>query len=285
MTFVFAAGVSTLIIPLALGATELSRLINGDHFAVYLLMAIMMVAMGAWMALGNKLPIPMIGMKARESRGTLSVFLLGVFSGVATACCAPVLAGVVAISGVAANFLVALAVGIAYVFGMVTPLFIFALLWDGRNWGQSRIFTARTVRLGIGSKRHSLPLSSFIGGTLLIIMGVFVAFLAATGDNMSTKGWQAALSSKLQHLAHEISVYLGHLPGWMTLLFILLLFAFLARLAIHQAADDREDLDGSPEADIKNQSESDYDDMQVFSKTEGQADLTVPNPIPTTREQ
>jgi len=50
------------------------------------------------------------------------VYVLGVISGAASACCAPVLAGVAVVSGAAASFPAALAVGVAYVFGMVAPL-------------------------------------------------------------------------------------------------------------------------------------------------------------------
>lgn len=97
MTFVFAAGVAAVILPISFGATALSRVINGQHATVYSVMAVVMVGMGAAMSFGFRLPIPMIGMRARSGSGPVSVFTLGAFSGVATACCAPVLAGVIAL--------------------------------------------------------------------------------------------------------------------------------------------------------------------------------------------
>ena len=47
--------------PTSFGATALSRLINGQHFLVYSLMAVVMLIMGASMAVGFKVPIPIMG--------------------------------------------------------------------------------------------------------------------------------------------------------------------------------------------------------------------------------
>ncbi len=238
MTFLFAAGISVVILPIAFGATALSRLINGEHTIVYSVMAVGMLAMGATMAMGLRMPIPMFGMRGRQGRsGPGAVFLLGAFSGVATACCAPVLAGVVAVSGAAASFLTSLLVGVAYVFGMVAPLFVIALVWDGREIGASRWFAARSVRLHLARRSRSVPLSGVAGGLLLIAMGVVVGILAVTGPDMATRGWQATMSGDAQHYAHVVTTWLGHLPGWLTALAVFAALAALVALAVHQVAD------------------------------------------------
>ena len=238
MTFVFAAGVGVVILPIAFGATELSRLINGEHTIVYSVMAVMMLAMGVAMAAGYRLPIPMLGVRARQGHsGPSSVFVLGAFSGVATACCAPVLAGVVALSGAAASFFTSLVVGVAYVFGMVAPLFVIALVWDGRDIGASRWLAARAVRLHLAGRVRSVPLASFAGGLLLVVMSVVVGVLAVTGPDMATRGWQATMSGDAQHYAHAVTTWLGHLPGWVTALGVFAALAVLVTLAVRQVAD------------------------------------------------
>ncbi|MDA8284850.1 MAG: cytochrome c biogenesis protein CcdA [Actinomycetota bacterium] len=238
MTFVFAAGVGAVILPIAFGATELSRLISGEHTIVYSVMAVAMVAMGVAMAAGFRLPIPMLGVRARQGgSGPGSVFVLGAFSGVATACCAPVLAGVIALSGAAASFLTTLGVGVAYVFGMVAPLFVIALVWDGREIGASRWLTGRSVRLRLVGHARAVPLSSFAGGLLLVVMGVVVGVLAVTGPDMATRGWQAAMSGDAQHYAHVVIAWLGHLPGWVTTLGVFAALGALVILAVRQVAD------------------------------------------------
>ena len=246
MTFVFAAGVAAVILPIAFGATALSRLINGEHTAVYSVMAVVMVAMGLAMAAGFRIPIPMLGVRARRGgSGPASVFVLGAFSGVATACCAPVLAGVVALSGAAASFLTALVVGVAYVFGMVAPLFVVALVWDGRDIGASRLLAGRSVRLPLGGWVRAVPLSSFAGGLLLVVMGVVVGVLAVTGPDMATRGWQATVSGDAQHYAHVVTTWLGHLPVWVTALSVFAVLAVLVVLAVRQVADRADDADGA----------------------------------------
>ena len=246
MTFVFAAGVAAVILPIAFGATALSRLINGEHTAVYSVMAVVMLAMGLAMAAGFRIPIPMLGVRARPGgSGPGSVFVLGTFSGVATACCAPVLAGVVALSGAAASFLTALVVGVSYVFGMVAPLFVVALVWDGREFGASRLLAGRSVRLRLGARVRAVPLASFAGGLLLVVMGVVVAVLAVTGPDMATRGWQATVSGDAQHYAHVVTTWLGHLPGWATALVVFAALAALVVLAVRQVADRADDADSA----------------------------------------
>lgn len=237
MTFVFASGVSAVILPIAFGATALSRLINAEHTVVYSVMALVMMVMGVAMAMGVRLPMPMIGIRPRQGSGPGAVFLLGAFSGVATACCAPVLAGVIALSGAAMSFPTALMVGIAYVFGMVAPLFVVALVWDGRELGATKWLGARSVRMRIFGTTRDLPLASLLGGVLLVVMGVVVGVLAVTGPDMATRGWQATISNDAQYYAHLAITVLEHFPGWVTTVVIFCALAALALRAVRQAAE------------------------------------------------
>jgi cytochrome c biogenesis protein CcdA len=250
MTFVFAAGVGAVILPVSFGATALSRLINGQHFIVYSVMAVVMIVMGASMALGFKVPLPMIGVRPSQAGGVGRAFVLGMFSGVATACCAPVLAGVVALSGAAASFVTALVIGVAYVFGMVTPLFVIAVVWDRRHEAGRRRASGRVVTLRLLGITRSVAMPGFFGGLLLVAMGVLVGVLAATGPNMGTRGWQASMSSKLQHDAHVATTWFGHLPGWVVLLFLVSTLAILARVAIHQIDNVNHDDEPSDVNDV-----------------------------------
>ena len=52
-----------------------------------------------------------------------SFFALGVFSGIASSCCAPVLAGVMTLSALSGSAVGGVVLGLAYVFGMTFPLF------------------------------------------------------------------------------------------------------------------------------------------------------------------
>ncbi len=245
MTFVFGLGVAAIILPIAFGASGVSRLISGHHMLVFMVGAILMLAMGAATIVGWKPPIPMIGARARPDRGPASVFALGAFSGVATACCAPVLAGVVTLSGAASSFPVALAVGVAYVFGMVLPLFVIALLWDRYDWGNSVLLRGRSVRLG----RRDVQISALAGGVLLIGMGALTFVLALTGPAMSSRGWQVTVSARLQHYAHNITSALSGVPGWIVGLALAAAIGGLAWLAVLQHDSDVEPAPDDPPDD------------------------------------
>jgi cytochrome c-type biogenesis protein len=129
MTFVFVTGVCTVILPVSLSATALSRLINGDHMVVCSVLVARMLAMGAMLMLGVKIPLPVIGMRLHGGGGVRKSVGARRILRCRHRCCAPVLPGVVALSGAAANFVTALVIGVAYVFGMVAPLFILAVAW------------------------------------------------------------------------------------------------------------------------------------------------------------
>src|SRR5437899_3966048 len=137
MTFVFAAGLSLVILPIALGAAALGGFVTAHHLVVYLAGGLLMVALGVFMVAGGKLSLPMPGMRARQGRGPLAVLSLGAFSGLASSCCAPVLAGVAALAGVSGSFSAALVLGGAPVFGIVFPPLLISLLWGTVQWGAS----------------------------------------------------------------------------------------------------------------------------------------------------
>ena len=214
MTLVFALGVGTVILPIALGASGVSRLIQSHHTGVFLAGAFLMFALGVAMLTGWKPALPMIGMRGRSDRGPGAVFSLGAFSGVASACCAPVLAGVVALSGAASSFFVALAVGVAYVVGMVLPLLLMALLWDRYDWGESRLLTGRTFSFTLLGRQRRLHSTAALSGLLLIGMAALAALLAVTGPSMPTRGWQVTLTARLQHYGSRVSSWLSPIPGW-----------------------------------------------------------------------
>jgi len=68
MTFVFAAGLSLVILPIALGAAALGGFVTTHHFVVYLAGGLLMVALGVYMVAGGKLSLPMPGMRTSCAR-------------------------------------------------------------------------------------------------------------------------------------------------------------------------------------------------------------------------
>ncbi|APX00512.1 cytochrome c biogenesis CcdA family protein [Arthrobacter sp. QXT-31] len=214
MTLVFAAGVGTIILPIALGAAVISRMLFGYHVWIFSAVGLAMIAVGAATLAGWKMMLPMPSGRGGGT-GIGSVYGLGVFSGAASACCAPVLAGVAALSGAASSFPAALAVGIAYVFGMVAPLCVLAMVWDKKNWGASRLLSARTVPLWPGAGRR-VPLVTLLSGVLMIGMGLITIVIAIQGPGMAPDGWQVEVTAALNHAASNIEEFLAFVPGWLS---------------------------------------------------------------------
>ncbi|MBB5161729.1 cytochrome c biogenesis CcdA family protein [Mycobacterium sp. AZCC_0083] len=235
-TLVFGAGVATVILPIGLGATALSSLLLSGHVWVFSVGGVLMIGAGAATLAGWKATLPMPGARAAREGSFGSAYVLGAFSGAASACCAPVLAGVAVLSGAAASFPVALGIGAAYVAGMVTPLAVTALLWDKRRERATRLLTERTVRLRLGRWHRRMLLGSALSGLLMITMGVLAVVLAFTGPGMPSGGWQTELSAWLQHISSVALTSLSWIPGWVLLAALLVGLAVLIRRALRTSA-------------------------------------------------
>ncbi|GAB3366480.1 MULTISPECIES: cytochrome c biogenesis CcdA family protein [Amycolatopsis] len=233
-TLVFGAGVATVILPIGLGATFLSSLLLTRHVWIFSIGGALMIAGGLATLAGWKPRLPMPGGRAVREGSFGSAYVLGAFSGAASACCAPVLAGVAVLSGAAASFPAALAIGASYVAGMVVPLAVVALLWDKRREHATRLLTDRKVRL----RRREIALGTLVSGALMMLMGVLAAVLAFTGPGMSG-GWQVELSAWLQHLSSVAAGRLSWLPGWGLAALLALGFALLVRRVLRTRSADR----------------------------------------------
>jgi len=239
MTFLFAVGIATVVLPIALGAAVVQRLLVGRHTLVWLAGGALLLGLGGYTLAGGQLRLPMPGRSAqrRGRAGPLAVWSLGVFSGVASACCAPVLAGVVALSGLAASFTRALGLGAAYVFGMVAPLFLLALLWDRHDWQASRLFRQRSFTFRVAGMERTVSGAGLVSGLLLVGMGAATIWIAFTGSAMTPPGgWQARLSAWLQHAGTVVVRALGWLPGWAAGLLPAAVVVLLGWRALRQVA-------------------------------------------------
>src|SRR4030043_342607 len=120
MTLVFALGVAAVLMPITLGVAALSRLINQYHGEVFVVGGLLLILLGVWSLAGKNISLPLRPTSLSDRPTALSVFSLGVFSGAASSCCAPVLAGVLTLSAISSSLPQSIAVGLAYVAGVVS---------------------------------------------------------------------------------------------------------------------------------------------------------------------
>jgi cytochrome c-type biogenesis protein len=248
MTFVFAAGVATIILPVALGASLVRQVLVAQHSAIYVGGGILLLLLGGYLLLGGQIHLPMPGQRAGGRTGMLSVYTLGIFSGITSSCCAPVLAGVVALASVAPSFALAPGLGTAYVFGMVFPLFLIALLWERFDWRNSRLFRPRSFTWRVGSIQRTVGATGLASGVLLLILGgtlIWVGFTERATAALS--GWQASFAVTLQHVGQLFTRSLAWLPNWGAALLVLLIIGLLTCRALRQVGGDTHD--DEPEQD------------------------------------
>ncbi len=234
MTFLFAAGIATVIVPIALGASLVRRVLVDGHGVIYAIGGVMLLFLAAFTLSGGQIRLPSPSGRP-TGRGPIGVYALGLFSGVASSCCAPVLIGVIALSGVTNSFLQALGLGLAYVFGMVAPLVVISLLWDHFDWKSSPLFRRRSVTWRLGKFARTISGTDLASGILLTVMGGWALLVSAQGGmRASSTGWQGRMLLWLQRQGRSASDILDNFPGWSIAAGLIVIVVILARLAARQ---------------------------------------------------
>jgi cytochrome c-type biogenesis protein len=59
MTFLFVAGVGTIILPIALGASLLRQLFAAQHTTIYIVGGLLLLGLAAYLLLGGQIHLPM----------------------------------------------------------------------------------------------------------------------------------------------------------------------------------------------------------------------------------
>ena len=235
MTVVFAAGIATVVLPIALGAAVVRRVLIGEHTTIYLVGGVFMLALAVHLLLGGQLKLPMPGRRAGTPTGPLGVYGLGVFSGIASSCCAPVLAGVIALSGISSSLVGAAGLGLGFVFGMVAPLFVISLLWDRYDLKDGGLFRPRSFTWRLGPVSRTISGTSLASAVLLAVMGATALWIAAAGEAMpEASGWQAAFSVRLQRWGRTIVEALDWIPTWASIALFVVVLTLIARVAARQ---------------------------------------------------
>ncbi|MDO8599792.1 MAG: cytochrome c biogenesis protein CcdA [bacterium] len=180
MTLVFGAGIFTVLLPAVLGIAFISQSLFRYHDVIYPVGGWVMLAVATITFLGVKLPMPHLTRKGKQKTDVLSIFTLGIFSGITSACCAPVLIGILTLTFLSPSFFGALTIGAFYVLGMVVPLLLISLLLDGKV---KNFFILRKpiTSLSFLGKTYLITLSNLIASTIFFATGILILYLAKMG--------------------------------------------------------------------------------------------------------
>src|SRR3989344_4725014 len=174
MSFIFFAGISVVLIPIGMGAAGLASVFSNFHKELYIFGGAFMIILAYLSFLGKGISLPFAKkLKPKlNSAHPQSVFFLGILSGAATSCCAPVLAGVMTLAVISGTFWKALIVVFAYVFGMTFPLFMTAYFYDKYKIEHSKIIRGKLIRLNLGIKILTVHTTNLVSAVIFMVMGL-----------------------------------------------------------------------------------------------------------------
>ena len=234
MTFIYFLGLLVVFLPIGLGASYLSQLFSYYHSLIFSLGAIFLILLGLTLTLGIQFSFPFLVHPQLKSHGFGSVFVLGIFSGIATTCCAPVLAGVLALAAMPGSYLLGGAYTLAYVLGMVLPLFLLSLVLDQSKLTQKLFIFRRTVDYKIFGKNIQLTLSNLFSGVMFLVLGIIILYLAATNNLVSHASYQIDINIFLTKVIQNINIYTKFIPEFIWGIIFFLFFLLIAALSFFQ---------------------------------------------------
>ena len=189
MTAIFSSGIATIMLPLAFGITYVGRLLGTNHELIFVIGGFLMILIGFWTLWGYGM-LPRIAFPVNLTKAPTvgSVYALGIFSGAATSCCAPVLAGILIFAALSASLLEGLLIGFTYVVGMVFPLFVIALAWDKYQASGENPLRGKVLNLNLFGREFSAHSSKIIAGLMFLVMGVVNIAVGLSGTMIPAPG-------------------------------------------------------------------------------------------------
>ncbi|MEK7521902.1 MAG: cytochrome c biogenesis protein CcdA [Patescibacteria group bacterium] len=227
MTLIFGLGIFVTLLPAVIGVTIVSRLLFRYHELVYLIGGVVMLGAAVISFFGLKLPMPQLPWSSKAPKAdVVSIFGLGIVSGITSACCAPVLVGVMAMSLLAPNFYGALGIGGVYVLGMITPLLLISLFLNNRI-PKVELFRKPLTVIRLGGKEYPLLLGNLAASLVFFVTGVMALYLNFTGK-LSGVGMDS-FSDKIK----QVGTWVDNLVGgnvWANILFLAFVVIFVYTL-------------------------------------------------------
>jgi len=231
MTFVFFAGLSTVLIPIGLGAAGLAQFFQNFHKQLWVFGGLFMLILAVMSIRGKGISLPFSGrlkekLKIDSKNHSKSVYFLGILSGAATSCCAPVLAGAMTLAVLSGGFWKAIIVTFAYVFGMIFPLFLTAYFYDKYKLDQSKIIKGKNIEFEILGKKVITHSTNLLSGIMFALIGGTMFVLGITSNAYWSPEHQAELGKSLTAWSIDIFSFLEVIPDFIWGVLIIGLFGY-----------------------------------------------------------
>ncbi len=213
-TLIFALGLASILIPVALGFRIFIFFFDQYHQLIYFLGGLFLIFMGV-MTIKPLFDIPQFfHVKPELDRkvNIFSVFGLGLMSGLSSSCCAPVLFAAVTLTSLAPNTFQAVIVSSAYVLGIVFPLFVMSLFYK-----------KLTSKVSGSNRQKIYNIFKFLGAFIFITSGILIIIFDAL--NKIQMYQMEKYTKPLRLLVFELSKYFQN-PVVDLLIFSFIIFIF-----------------------------------------------------------
>lgn len=234
MTFIYFLGLLTIFLPIGLGVGALSMLFREYHNTIFLVGGIFLIILGLSLVLGKAFSFNSPVHPQMKDKGFLGVYGLGIFSAIATTCCAPVLAGVMALSALPGSFFLGGVLTLAYVLGMVIPLFVIAAFLD--KWDFTKKFFAfrSTISYKLFGRKVILTYANLFSGLMFLVMGGIITNLARLGQIQTHSDYQVMVNIYVTKLIQSVETVTKLIPEPIWALIFVLLFLGIIITAFKQ---------------------------------------------------
>lgn len=235
MTFIFFLGILAVFLPIGLGAAALGQLFSKYHNTIFGVGGIFLIALGFILLSGKHFSLPFRVNPSLKKHNAFSVFILGIFSGIATTCCAPVLAGVLALAALPGSIAWGGIYTLSYVFGMVAPLFLLSLFMDKTGLTQklSKTFQ-KPIEYSLGGKKFSITVSEAVSGIIFLAMGTLILYLAITNKLYIHSEYQVSINIFLTKVLDSVGGFIKVVPEYVWAILLIAAVASIIKLAINQ---------------------------------------------------
>ncbi|MBI1972315.1 MAG: hypothetical protein HYS53_03370 [Candidatus Aenigmarchaeota archaeon] len=232
MTFIFFLGLLAVFLPLGLGMASLGKLFTNNHDTLFAAGGLFFVILGLSILTGRHFSLPFSIHPKVNIKNAGSVFVLGIFSGFATLCCAPVLAGVLALSVLPGSLFWGAVYSLAYVLGMTIPLFVIAYFLDKSDITNKLSIFRKKVSYSFAGGRVSITMSELLSGSMFFLMGLLLIYLTYTGQLAMSSGYQTTVNIYVSNIAEYLKGVLGSLPAAVWPAFVAVLLLLITKAAL-----------------------------------------------------
>ncbi len=235
MTFIFFLGIAMVFLPLGLGAAWLGSLFSRYHNLVFAIGGIFLAIMGLTQITGRHLSLPFSVHPKLKDSSAPSVFMLGIFSGIATTCCAPVLAGVLALAALPGSIFWGVMYTLSYVLGMVAPLFFIASFLDKADVNKKIMGIRKPISYSLLGEKITLTIAEAISGAMFLAMGALILYLASQNKLFTHSEYQTDINIYLTKILNAMNGVVGFIPEYIWALIFISILILIIKKAIDQS--------------------------------------------------